>query len=61
MTRSTAAAKSSQTANGDGLIEVSSPARYFPVHALRVKREVGLQGTVVVRMRPASLISRRFN
>lgn len=28
--RSTASAKSSQTANGGGMIEVSSPARYFP-------------------------------
>lgn len=30
MMRSTASAKSSQTANGGGVIEVSSPARYFP-------------------------------
>ena len=30
MMRSTASAKSSQTANGGGVIEVSSPAQYFP-------------------------------
>lgn len=30
MMRSTASAKSSQTANGGGVIDVSSPARYFP-------------------------------